>query len=191
MKKGVAYLFLIFFLLVIFIPLKGYAQVLNPANGHYYELVTPAAGAPDWNQAMAAAAAMTFNGVAGHLATITSAQENAFIISQWPALDAHIGGTDAAVEGTFQWITGETWLYTNWNAGEPNDAGGNEDCLEIFAPVGLWNDIPCSGFTNPSYLVEYDFALSVPTMNQWGMIIFMVLAGIASIYYMRRRRKTA
>jgi subtilisin-like proprotein convertase family protein len=32
---------------------------------------------------------------------------------------------------------------------------------------------------------------TVPTMNEWGMIIFMVLAGIASIYYMRRRRKTA
>jgi hypothetical protein len=28
----------------------------------------------------------------------------------------------------------------------------------------------------------------VPTMNEWGMIIFMVLAGIGSIYYLRRKR---
>jgi hypothetical protein len=27
-----------------------------------------------------------------------------------------------------------------------------------------------------------------PTMSEWGMIIFMVLAGIGSIYYLRRRR---
>ncbi len=131
---------------------------------------------------------MSFNGIAGHLATITSAQENAFIISQWSGLDAQIRGTDAASEGTFQWITGETWSYTNWNAFELNDFGGNEDCLEIFAPLGLWNDIPCSGFTNPSYVVEYDIPRSVPTMNQWGMIIFMVLAGLGAVYFMRRKR---
>jgi hypothetical protein len=28
----------------------------------------------------------------------------------------------------------------------------------------------------------------IPTMTEWGMIIFMVLAGVGSIYYLRRRR---
>lgn len=28
----------------------------------------------------------------------------------------------------------------------------------------------------------------VPTMTEWGMLIFMLLAGLGSIYYMRQRR---
>ena len=31
---------------------------------------------------------------------------------------------------------------------------------------------------------------NVPTMNEWGMIIFMVLAGLGSVYYLRRQRRT-
>ncbi|TAN40067.1 MAG: IPTL-CTERM sorting domain-containing protein [Nitrospirae bacterium] len=30
---------------------------------------------------------------------------------------------------------------------------------------------------------------TVPTMNEWGMIIFMLLAGLASVYYLRRQRR--
>ena len=45
-----------------------------------------------------------------------------------------------------------TW--TNWNAGEPNNSGG-EDCAEINAPFAKWNDIPCSiprGFVCKKYV---------------------------------------
>ena len=30
---------------------------------------------------------------------------------------------------------------------------------------------------------------SIPTLTQWGMIIFIVLAGLGSVYYMRRRKR--
>jgi hypothetical protein len=30
---------------------------------------------------------------------------------------------------------------------------------------------------------------AVPTMNEWGMIIFIVLAGLGSLYYLKRRRR--
>jgi hypothetical protein len=30
--------------------------------------------------------------------------------------------------------------------------------------------------------------VSIPTMTEWGMIIFMVLAGLGAIYYLRRKR---
>lgn len=31
---------------------------------------------------------------------------------------------------------------------------------------------------------------SIPTLNEWGMIIFMVIAALGSIYYMRRLKRT-
>lgn len=33
-------------------------------------------------------------------------------------------------------------------------------------------------------------SVAVPTMNEWGMILFMALAGLSSVYYLRRQRKT-
>jgi hypothetical protein len=30
-------------------------------------------------------------------------------------------------------------------------------------------------------------AATVPTLNQWGMIIFMMFAGLGAIYFLRRK----
>jgi hypothetical protein len=30
---------------------------------------------------------------------------------------------------------------------------------------------------------------SIPTMNEWGMIIFMLLAGVGAVYYLRRQKR--
>jgi predicted outer membrane repeat protein len=36
---------------------------------------------------------------------------------------------------------------------------------------------------------EYDAPLyGIPTMNEWGMIIFMVLSGLGAVYYLRRQK---
>jgi hypothetical protein len=53
-----------------------------------------------------------------------------------------IGLSDTALEGVFAWNDMSIVDYTNWNGGEPNDAGGNEDCGEFY-PGGGWNDLPC------------------------------------------------
>ena len=37
-----------------------------------------------------------------------------------------IGATDAAVEGSWVWVTGEPWSYTAWETNEPNASG---NCL--------------------------------------------------------------
>jgi hypothetical protein len=37
--------------------------------------------------------------------------------------------------------------------------------------------------------VNFERQLSVPTMNEWGMIIFMALAGIGAVYYLRKDKK--
>lgn len=52
-------------------------------------------------------------------------------------------------------------------------------------------------FTDPQggaawYIVQLDFpdAQPIPTMNEWGMIIFMILAGLGAVSYLKRQRRT-
>ena len=76
---------------------------------------------------------------------------------------AWLGGTDAELEGTWRWLEGDIfWLgaaaggppqgaFAAFLAEEPNDSGGNEDC--IGATSGGWNDVPCSTLL-PSFCVQ-------------------------------------
>ncbi len=56
--------------------------------------------------------------------------------------DYWIGLDDLEEEGTFAWPDGVERPWSNWNDGEPNNAG-NEDCAHIWARNGRWNDLPC------------------------------------------------
>ncbi len=128
-------------------------------NGHYYEYIT---GSLSWSQAEAAAQAHTFMGAQGHLATVTSEQETSFLAANFSTsfsrpvwLGAQQDAGMAPDEG-WQWVTGETWDYTQWMTGEPNDAGGDERHLIVagynHANHWQWND---GNATNLGYLVEY------------------------------------
>lgn len=116
-----------------------------------YALVN-AGGNISWTAAKAAAEA-----AGGHLATITSPGEQSYIAQKLGgtvSMDVWIGATDSATEGQFQWITGEAFLYKNWNTGEPNDAGGNEDYAQLLNGTnGLWNDLSNTAAVN-GYLME-------------------------------------
>src|SRR5690606_9970373 len=70
------------------------------------------------------------------------------------------GFNDEAQEGNFVWYDQSPITYTNWNAGEPNDSGGNEDCTQIF-PNGLWNDLPCTS-SNARSIIEVNLC---PVIN--------------------------
>lgn len=85
------------------------------------------------------------------LASVQSVAENGLIATLIGSKEAFLGGTDAAVEGTFLWDDGTPVQLSYWNTGEPNDAGGAEDCLEIVGSLaGKWNDVPCAPTaTNP------------------------------------------
>ena len=88
----------------------------------------------------------------GHLATLRSAAENTVGLSILPAGYFWLGLADPGAEGTYVWITGEAFSYTNWQTGEPNDANGEEDCVEMYgnyvgefaAFSGHWNDALCT-----------------------------------------------
>ena len=97
-----------------------------------------------------------------HLVTLSSQQENDFVWS----LDnsAHwIGATDGKSPketgpGTYSWLDGEPFTYTDWSAGQPNasqttcsDAMGGGPCYEHCAfqwadgaTAGEWNDRLCT-----------------------------------------------
>ena len=148
-------------------------MVQNPANGHFYEAVT-VTGPLGWDQARSDANSRSFRGVQGHLVTITSEEEDRFILESFADelnrdADGHLwlGGFQpdgsAEPDGGWQWVTGEPFEYTNWGEGEPNDAGssvGSEQCLQYLDSTDPhWNDFPC-GAEDVVYIVEYSTSLA-------------------------------
>jgi hypothetical protein len=100
-------------------------------NGHEYKLISTA---KTWANAKNDCLAL-----GGHLVSITSSGENNFVSTLAGSNTIWIGFTDEASEGTFQWVTGEDVVYTNWSTYEPNNCCGGEDYAEM-VDTGLWND---------------------------------------------------
>ncbi|MFO0757759.1 MAG: C-type lectin domain-containing protein [Byssovorax sp.] len=82
----------------------------------------------------------------GHLATIGSpAEENALfstIGAPQGASSFWIGLAEPA-EGRWLWSNASRVSFDAWNAGEPNNAGGVENCGEWLFPSARWNDLDC------------------------------------------------
>lgn len=148
-----------------------------PRNKHFYEYV-PYLGIT-WTAAKAAAETRTHHGLQGYLATLTAADEAQLAGAQAPGA-GWIGGSDAATEGTWEWVTGPEngmifWIgasngyapngaFTFWNSPQEPNNSGNEDYAHITAPgIGLpgsWNDLPDAGrptgaYQPKGYIVEY------------------------------------
>jgi hypothetical protein len=104
-------------------------------------------------------------GVTGHLATIHSVGENAFVATLVAKLcpnetnpsrckyQGWIGLSDTAVQGSFRWVTGEALTFTRWAVGEPSGKN-NEDHVEIDL-TGFWSDTNGASSTNEGYVVEW------------------------------------
>jgi hypothetical protein len=131
--------------------ISGFTNQQN-YNGHSYYRST---GTATWTTARSNCAAM-----GGYLVTITTSAEQSFIFNIWPS--GWIGLTDEVNEGTWRWVTGETYSYKNWNSGEPNNAG-NEDYVQ-FVSNGRWNDLPNN--VSLPYVLEFDY---VVTTSSWAL----------------------
>jgi len=96
-----------------------------------------------------------------HLASVTSAAENAFLLGAvqdaMPGVHCFLGLTDwNRANNSWMWTSGETVDWTNWAAGEPNNSGG-----EYFAEMltnGQWNDTRIANMY--VYVLEKDAPLA-------------------------------
>ena len=146
-------------------------MIRNPDNGHHYEaIVSPEA--LDWADARADAESRSLDGVQGHLATITSEEEDLWfrgsfgdILDSGPWLGGFQPEGSPEPAGNWQWVTGEPFDYTNWGDGEPND-GGVEQCLQYLPDPPVWNDFPCGAGPGAVYVVEYDTDIIESALSQ-------------------------
>ncbi|MBQ8261594.1 MAG: hypothetical protein IJZ00_04845 [Lachnospiraceae bacterium] len=122
-------------------------------NGHMYTIYE---GPASWLEAREAC-----ENAGGHLATINTADEQAFFEDVILAADVAqrywIGGYSAIYPYDFEWITGEEFSYTNWREGEPNFL--NEYYTEIYGHFnnwyGYWNNHPNVSATR-AYICEWE-----------------------------------
>jgi len=84
----------------------------------------------------------------GHLVTINSIDENAFLQilsanSPWIGLFQNQNSSDySEPSGGWEWVNGECLDYQNWSEGEPNNASEmeNGEAHAHITPYGTWND---------------------------------------------------
>lgn len=168
--------------------------VASGGNGHSY-LAVPASPGLTWDIADQLAHAQ-----GGYLATINSAAENAFVFSlvNSPQFFTSYNGSGPALGGIqlagspepaggWTWETGESWNYTNWFPGQPDDGAGfyQENRLHFFSgtlgsstPAATWNDINENDANIGGYVIEV-----VPEPST------IALFGVAGILMASRFRK--
>jgi len=141
-------------------------SVSEGGNGHVYEVVLVPGGIT-WIDA---------NNLAeqkgGHLATITSQDENDFVFSlvndvqYWnvsggPLLGGYQLPGSVEPNGGWMWVTGEPFVYSNWRYDQPNNLG-NENCIHFGWGSGItptWNDLSDIYTANSmpiAYVIEYE-----------------------------------
>lgn len=122
----------------------------EPSGEHQYKIFYDTL---TWEEAKAVCEAK-----GGHLATITSEEEqqklnlyNAGNHNLW------IGGYKNA-DGQWCWVNGEPWTYENWGDGEPNNSSNvvaGESCVAMWPEK--WNDLANSNtYEQSGYICEWE-----------------------------------
>lgn len=165
-----------------YIRLHNADKGFSPTLGNFYQNTTEFVS---WTEARDNAANAGLNAVpeiTGHLATITSQEEND-VIQGLLTSSSWLGGSDDEVEGEWRWVEGpeagqQFWQglvagtpvngsYENWAAGEPNQffGPGNPENYAHMRADGFWNDLPENN--NLNYIIEWggDLFVQNPGVN--------------------------
>jgi len=149
-------------------------------NGHWYQCLRTTGFGEVWNVSQAAA-----NVLGGHLATLTSQQENSWAYELSVAQNAWSGRVGPLLGGyklpnnSFRWVTDEPWAYTSWLSGEPS-SGLWEPYLSFLGPQdtsssgATWNDtdaINHSGDPTYTYIVEWSADCNSDGIVDYGQIL--------------------
>jgi len=153
----------------------GAVPVANSTDGHLYDAVAVAGGI-NWTDARATAEALTSGSCQGYLASVTSDEENAFILSNFSVVPSTGGGGywiggyqdpgTLPADAGWMWVSGESFGYADWLSGQPDDAGDplgltEEDAIHYAATTGGfggtvgWDDLGRDQ-AMPGYVVEFD-----------------------------------
>ena len=148
-------------------------KVAEGGNGHFYQLVV-AKESISWHDAARLAMNRYFRGMPGHLATLTSREEDEFVVENFidgiETRGIWMGLTDVLREGHFRWVTGEPLGYTNWAswpAQQPDDFheadwhGGEDYGMYTSFPdkqPWAWNDLSIDSMHEKlsAFMVEYE-----------------------------------
>ena len=109
----------------------------------------------------------------GHLVTITSAAEQQTVQSllQQYSSDASCWlGCKLMNDGSWMWVTGEAFDYTNWRTGEPNNSSNDEGYGMVVGDYnGQWNDVAMTtGSYNLCVVLELELTYHTVTFKDWN-----------------------
>ena len=118
-----------------------------------------------WEIANDLATTSTLCGVSGHLATLTSADEHAFV-SENIVGEIWVGAYKAVASlesiGNWTWVNDEGLVMRDqWRDRELNNTHSNGGCMSLREDQGTyyWSDLPCS--EEHAFLIEYDLEADV------------------------------
>ncbi|RPH48861.1 MAG: PEP-CTERM sorting domain-containing protein [Desulfobacteraceae bacterium] len=186
MEKALKYFGIVICLVGLHAVLAPCAEAIPTKFGdNYYEFIQvsdPFTGTNNsWATASTNAANSVYNGLSGHLATVTSQAENDFLFSLiLPGSFTDFKGAWLGGKEPSGWLVGpeagQNFIYRNWGGLEPNNDGYAYMNIGGFAggqysgiPSGTWADdsyeqgVPDS-FADPviGYFVEYEGVSPVP-----------------------------
>ncbi|MFZ4593940.1 MAG: family 16 glycoside hydrolase [Verrucomicrobiaceae bacterium] len=161
------------------------AKPTDTFNGHRYQFVP---GSTSWAEAKAKAESM-----GGHLATITSKEENELLLATFKShLSAEatplkvsmiwLGGIEEQPGSGWKWVTGEPFQFTAWMPGEPNGEKGGRGQIGHPFMLNFYSGGTLSGWNDNSadavlaskmlgFIVEWDpVATTAPSPSPTALV---------------------
>jgi hypothetical protein len=126
---------------------EGVAAVVDQSGSRCYMRFSAQLG---WMEAQAACQQLS---PPAQLAAVTGAEEAELVNYAAGVGAVWLGGSDAALESVFRWVTGEPLTFAAWAAGQPDQGGPprpdcvlrgcEEDCIARDNDQA-WHDRPCT-----------------------------------------------